>query len=72
MSVVSELSPKLAENILRNASIKSVSVETYLREIIENKEDKRIAQMREAVKDKLFMADLSETMEDFQYTDFEK
>jgi hypothetical protein len=72
MSVVTELNPKLAEYILKSAAMKSISVETYLREVIENKEDNRVSLMREAISDKLFMEDLSQTMEDFQYTDFAK
>ncbi len=72
MPSVKELSPSIAKEILKNASIKGVSVEIYLRNIVEKEEDKRIDLMREAVNDELFMADLSETMNDFSHTDFEK
>ena len=34
--------------------------------------DKRYALMREAVNDELFLADLKEVMDDFQYADFER
>lgn len=71
MSSILELSPKLANQILEESALKGVSVEVYLKEIAKNK-DARISQMREAVKDELFMADLTETMNDFRYTDFEK
>lgn len=72
MSVVTELNPALAKNILKNASLKGVSVEVYLQSIVESEEDTRINLMREAMNDKLFMADLAETMSDFEHTDFEK
>ncbi len=72
MSVVAELNPTIAKEILKNALMKGVSVEIYLKTIVESEEDTKIDLMREAVKDKLFMADLAETMSDFQYTDFEK
>jgi RNase P/RNase MRP subunit p30 len=72
MSVVTELSPAIAKTILKNASLKGVSVEVYLKTIVESEEDTRINLMREAINDKLFMADMAETMSDFQYTDFEK
>jgi len=71
MSVVTELSPTIAKKILKNASLEGVSVEVYLRNIAE-KEDARIGLMREAAGDKNFMADLAETMSDFQNADFEK
>ncbi len=71
MSIVTELSPTIAKKILKNASMEGVSVEVYLRNIAE-KEDARISLMREAVNDKLFMADLAKTMSDFQDADFEK
>ncbi len=72
MSVVAELNPTIAKEILKNASMKGVSVEVYLKTIVESEEDTKIDLMREAVKDELFMADLAETMSDFQDTDFEK
>ena len=72
MSVVTELSPTIAKTILKNASLKGVSVEVYLKAIVESEEDTRISLMREAINDKLFMADMVETMSDFQPTDFEK
>ena len=72
MSVVAELNPTLAKKILKNASMKGVSVEVYLKTIVESEEDTRINLMREAINDKLFMADMAETMSDFGHTDFEK
>jgi hypothetical protein len=58
MSVVTELSPTMAKKILKNASLKGVSVEVYLKTIAESEKDTRINQMHKAVKDELFMADL--------------
>jgi RNase P/RNase MRP subunit p30 len=72
MSVVTKLNPAIAKTILKNASLKGVSVEVYLKTIVESEEDTRINLMREAMNDKLFMADMAETMSDFQHTDFEK
>lgn len=72
MSVVTELNPAIAKKILESASLKGVSVEVYLKSIVESEEDTRINLMREAMNDKLFMADLAETMSDFEHTDFEK
>ena len=72
MSSVVELNPTIAKEILKNASMKGISVEVYLRKIVESDEDARITLMREAINDKLFMADLNETMNDFSQTDFEK
>jgi RNase P/RNase MRP subunit p30 len=72
MSVVTELNPAIAKTILKNASLKGVSVEVYLKSIVESEEDTRINLMREAMNDKLFMADMAETMSDFERTDFEK
>lgn len=67
-----EVSPDIAKKILADASAKGLSVEVYLREIIESKkEDERIKLMQEATNDELFLADLTETMEDFRHTDFE-
>jgi RNase P/RNase MRP subunit p30 len=72
MSVVTEVDPAIAKAILKNASLKGVSVEVYLKSIVESEEDTRINLMREAMNDKLFMADMAETMSDFAHTDFEK
>ncbi len=72
MSSVLELSPAIADKILKESALKGVSVEVYLKEIAAKNEDDRIKQMREAVKDELFMADLTETMNDFGHTDFDK
>ena len=66
-----EVNPEIAKQILTDAESKGISVEIYLREIVESEEDKKLAAMREAVNDKLFMADLTETLEDFKHTDFE-
>lgn len=72
MSATIELNPEIAKQIFFNAESKGLTVEVYLKKVIETqKDDKRIAAMREAVKDELFLADLSETMEDFRHTDFE-
>ena len=68
---VVELNPEIAKQILTVAESKGISVEIYLREIIESEEDAKLAAMREAAGDKLFMADLVETLEDFKHTDFE-
>jgi len=47
-------------------------VEIYLKQFVRSeKEDKRVAEMREALQDELFLADLAETMEDFRPIDFE-
>jgi hypothetical protein len=72
MSSVLELNPAVADKILKESALKGVSVEVYLKEIASKNEDDRIKQMREAVNDELFMADLTETMNDFQHTDFDK
>lgn len=71
MSIVTDLNPATAKNILKSALREGVSVEVYLRKIAE-KEDARIGSMREAADDELFMADLAETMRDFRDADFEK
>ena len=66
-----ELNPEVARQILSNASKKGLPVEKYLREIVES-EDKRLNAMREAMRDKLFLADLKEIAEDFRHADFER
>ena len=71
MQVV-ELNPEIARHILTDAKSKGKSVEIYLREIIETEDDIKLAAMREAVNDELFMADLAETLEDFKHSDFER
>lgn len=68
---VAEVNPEIARQILTVAEMKGISVEIYLREIVESEEDEKLAAMREAVNDELFMADLAETLEDFKHTDFE-
>lgn len=72
MSVVIELNPEIAKQILTTAKLKGLTVEVYLHKIIENEEDIRLSAMRDAVNDELFMADLAETLEDFRHTDFEQ
>jgi len=72
MSVVVELNPEIAKQILTNAKLKGLAVEVYLHKIIENEEDIRLSAMRDAVNDELFMADLAETLEDFRHADFEQ
>ena len=53
--------------------MKGLLVEIYLKQFIySDKKDERIAEMREALRDELFLADLSETMEDFRSIDFEQ
>ncbi len=69
---VIEVNPEIAKKILTDAESKGISVEIYLREIVESEEDEKLAAMREAVNDELFMADLAETLEDFKHTDFEQ
>ncbi len=71
MQVVEIKSRNRAEHILTDAKSKGISVEIYLREIIETGDDIKLAVMREAVNDELFMADLAETLEDFKHSDFE-
>lgn len=64
-----ELTPNLARKIIADASNQGVPVEAYLKNIIAN--DERLALMREAVDDELFMADLDEVTEDFKHVDLE-
>ena len=68
-----ELNPEIAKQIIFDASSKGLPVETYLLQIISanNNEDAKIALMREVANDKLFLADLAETLEDFRHVDFE-
>jgi len=73
MSATIEVNPDVAKKIFAEASRKGLSVEGYLREIIESKqEDERIKLMQEAANDELFLADLAEVMEDFCHADFER
>ncbi len=65
MQTTIELNPNIAKQIIADASQKGVSVEVYLKKIID--EDERL----EAMKDELFLADLEEVAEDFRHTDFE-
>ena len=69
MQTVIEVNPDLARSILANASQKGLPVDIYLKKIID--EDERIAEMEEAMKDKLFLADLKEIAEDFKHIDLE-
>ena len=62
-----EVNPEIAKQILTDAESKGISVEIYLREIVESEADKKLAAMSEAAGDKLFMADLAETLEDFKH-----
>ena len=72
MTAVVELNPEIARQILKQAKSKGLPVELYLHNIIEDAEDTRLAAMREAAKDELFLVDLAdETLEDFRHTDFE-
>jgi hypothetical protein len=70
MSAIIEINPTIAKRILDDAFQKGLPVEKYLREVIES-EDERLKAMREAMQDKLFLADLEEIAEDFHRTDFE-
>jgi hypothetical protein len=73
--------PEVEAKIMAQAQARGVSVEVLIASIIESLngvykdavegDDPRIAAMREAVNDELFMADLRETMEDFKYADAE-
>ncbi len=70
MQTTIEINSNIAKRIITDASLKGLSVEVYLKKIID--EDERLKAMREAMNDELFLADLKETMEDFQPTDFER
>ncbi len=69
MLTTMEINPNIARRIITDASQKGVSVEVYLKKIID--EDERLEAMREAMKDELFLTDLEEVAEDFRHTDFE-
>jgi hypothetical protein len=69
MQTTTEINPAVARQILSDASQKGLSVEVYLKKIID--EDERLKTMREAMNDELFLADLEEIAEDFRHTDFE-
>lgn len=72
MQEVLELNSEIARKILSDAEAKGLPVEIYLKQFVHSeKEDKRTAEMREALQDELFLADLAETMEDFRPIDFE-
>lgn len=68
MQTTIELNPNIAKQIIADASQKGVSIEVYLKKIID--EDERLEAMREAMKDELFLADLEEVAEDFRHADF--
>ncbi len=70
MSTAIELNSEIAQKILIDASEKGLSVEVYLKEIIET-EDERLNVMREAMGDELFLADLKEVAEDFHHIDLD-
>ncbi len=73
MQEVLELNSEIASKILSDAETKGLPVEIYLKQFVRSeKEDERIAKMREALRDELFLADLAETMEDFRSIDFER
>jgi hypothetical protein len=73
--------PELEAKLIAQAQARGVSVESLIASIIEGLngvqsgateiEDPRIATMREAMNDEMFLADLSEIMEDFKYVDTE-
>lgn len=70
MQTTVELNPNIAKQILADASQKGLSVEVYLKKIID--EDERLKAMREAMNDRLFLADLEEIAEGFRHADFER
>ena len=70
MQTTIEINPNIARRIITDASQKGLSVEVYLKKIID--EDERLKAMREAMNDELFLADLKETMEDFHQADLER
>lgn len=73
MQEVLELNAEIASKILSDAETKGLPVETYLKQFVHSEnEDERIAKMREASQDELFLVDLAETMEDFRPIDFER
>ena len=65
-----DLNSEIAKKILADAISNGLSVEVYLKKIIET-EDERLKMMREAMNDELFLADLEEIAEDFRHADFE-
>lgn len=72
---------EIEAKIRTQAQALGVSIEEFIARLIEDgnrahvdapgHEDPRLNAMREAVNDPLFMADLREAMEDFQYADAE-
>jgi hypothetical protein len=69
MQTTIEINPSIAKRIIADASQKGLSIEVYLKKIID--EDERLKAMREAMNDELFLADLEQIAEDFRHTDFE-
>lgn len=73
--------PEVAAEIIAQAQARGISVEAFITSIIEELNgvhrdttedgDPRIAAMREAMNDEMFLSDLAETMEDFKYVDAE-
>ena len=69
-----QVNPDVARQILADAAAKGEPVEAYLKRIIGNspvEEDPRILAMRAAISDEMFLADLSETMDEFRHVDLE-
>ena len=75
MTVTLELKPEIEARARQIALAQGRRMEEILASAIEtglpNDTDERFALMREAVHDKLFMADLAEVMDDFKYVDAE-
>ncbi len=74
MAIEIELKPEVEARAVEEAKARAVSVEEYLASIIEGSmsdgaRDERFRMMEDAVRDKLFLADLAETMEDFKHAD---
>jgi hypothetical protein len=73
-----ELDPLIAAKLRERAAAQGITLNELLRPLAEGvngemseDEDPRISAMREAMNDKLFLADLAETMEDFKHVDAE-
>jgi len=78
MTLHLDLKPEIEARIEAEARARGMSVETFVASIIEGGlggsaegEDPRLSTMRDAMNDRLFLADLAEVMEDFEYVDCE-
>ncbi|MBA3440116.1 MAG: hypothetical protein H0T92_09645 [Pyrinomonadaceae bacterium] len=79
MTLQINLKPEVEARLKAQAQARGVPVEAFIASVIEGKvngpmaeEDSRLAAMREAMNDELFLADLAETMEDFRHVDCEQ